>query len=145
MQIARALPVNPIKFDGKTFYSISIGGIFIWVHTALIENNMVILKGKRFCLDMVSAEDDSINYYLYPGENNLTSLRSTKRLYVSDGEWIMSNYNGTYYYLIEHKQDNIIVNNTIDTFEIRDNKIVSVQRHIVHGRFGKEIDLDGEW
>jgi len=145
LQIARAIPVHPVKFEGKTYYSIYIGDIPVWVHPALIENNCVILKGKRFCLDMDETPEGVINYYLYPGKNNITALRSARYLYISDGTWIMSNYYGAYYYLIEHEQDTLVVNNTMETFEIRDNKVVSVERHVVYGRISEEIDLDGEW
>ena len=145
LQIAKALPIHHVKFDGKTYYRISVGDIPVWVHKSLIENDVVVFKGKRFYLDMVYAQDNSINYYLYPGENKLTALRSPRQLYISDGAWIMSNYNGAFYYLIEYNQDTITVNNTIETFEIRGNKIVSVEKRSVHDRIDEEIDLDGEW
>ncbi|MFP3257577.1 MAG: hypothetical protein RXO36_07245 [Candidatus Nanopusillus acidilobi] len=145
LQIARAIPVHPVKFDGKTYYSIYVGDMPVWVHKSLIDNNMVILKGKRFCLDMNETPDGVINYYLYPGKNKITAIGSTKYLYISDGAWIMSNYGGTYYYLIEHEQDTLIVNNIAEIFEIRDNKIVSVERHVVHGIIDEDIDLDCEW
>jgi hypothetical protein len=145
LQIARTLPVNTVRFDTKQYYCVYVGDIPIWVHHSLVENNMLVLKGKRFYLDMVYALDNSINYYLYPGENNLTVVRSPRQLYISDGAWIMSNHNGAFYYLIEHNQDIITVNNTIETFEIKDNRIISVERHAVYGRIEEEIDLDGEW
>jgi len=147
LQIARALPVHHVKFDGKTYYSIFIGDMPVWVHKSLIEKNVVIFEGKRFYLDMVYAQDNSINYYLYPGENKLITLRTPRQLYISDGAWIMSNHNGAFYYLIEYSQDSITVSNTIETFEIKNNKIVSVKRHAAHeyvnNNIDDEIDLDG--
>ena len=145
LQIARAIPVNSVKFDIKTYYSIYVGDIQIWVHKSLIEDNMVVLKGKKFYLDMDETPDGVINYYLLPGKNKITAIRSVKYLHISDGTLIMSNHGGAYYYLIEHDQDTLVVNNAIDTFEIRDNKIVNIERHAVHGKIDEEIDLDGEW
>ena len=147
LQIARALPIHPVKFDGKTYYSISVGDIPIWVHPALIDRNVIVLKENRFCLDMDETSEGKIHYYLYPGKNKLTAIRSAKYLYISDGTWIMSNYGGAYYYLIEHEQDKLTVNNTIETFEIKDNKIVNVEKHAVHSHINNDndIDLDGEW
>ena len=147
LQIARAIPVNSVKFDTKTYYSIYVGDIPIWVHKSLIEGNVIVLKGKKFYLDMDETPDGVINYYLLPGKNKITAIRSVKYLHISDGTWIMSNHGGAYYYLIEHEQDKLTVNNTMETFEIKDNKIISVEKHAVHSHIDNDndIDLDGEW
>jgi len=150
MKIVRAIPVSIVKFDTKIYYSISVGDLPVWVHQSLIEGNMVILKGNRFYFDMTCGPDNSINYYIYPGENKLTVLRSSKYLSIlnaNDNKWIMSNFGGVYFYIIEHKDDTLKVNSKIESFEIRDNKIVSVERHAVHGYvdIDEEIDLDGNF
>lgn len=148
MKIARAIPVHTVKFNAKTYYNIFIGAIPIWVHPALIENNMVVLRGNRFYFDMDHGPDNSINYYLYPGENKITALRSAKYLSIlnaNEDKWIMSNFNGVFFYFIEHKDDTLRVNSKIEAFEIKDNKIVSVERLAVHGKIDEDIDLDGNW
>jgi len=145
VKITKAIPVRVVKLDAKTYYSISVGNEIVWVHPALIESNMLVLKDDRFYLDICDAPDGSTIHYLYPGKNKLTALQSMKYLYVSDGSWIASEHKGIFYYLIMHYDDTLTVNDKMTTFEIRDNKIISVERHAVHGHIDKEIELDGEW
>jgi len=146
MKIARAIPVRAVKLDTKIYYNISVGQEIVWVHPALIESNMVVLKGERFYFDMNYTPNNSINYYLYPGKNKITAIQSMKYLYILNGsKWFMSEHNGTFYYFIEHNEETLTVHNRIETFEIRDNKIISVEKHAVHSHIDKEIDLDGEW
>jgi len=148
LKIARAIPVRPVRFDTKTYYSISVGNIPIWIHPALIEGNIFVLKNNRVYFDMDYGLDNSINYYIYPGENKITALSSTRQLTIlnaNDDKWIMSNFGGVFFYIIEHKEDTLRVNTKIETFEIQNNKIVSVERQTVHGSIGEDVDLDCEW
>jgi hypothetical protein len=111
---------------------------------------MVIFKGNRFYFDIGDKPDGSTAYYLYPGEFKLTMLASAKYLYVLDGSWIMSEFHGAFYYLIEHNYEPLTVHNRKESFEIRDNKVISVEplddyEHVDNNssNVDEEIDLDG--
>jgi hypothetical protein len=150
LKIAKSIPVRRVKVGGKTYYNIIVGHEIVWVHSALIENNMVIFEGNRFYFDIGDKPDGSTIYYLYPGEFKLTMLVSNKYLYVLDGSWIMSEFRGTFYYLIEYDYEPLTVHNRKESFEIKDNKVISVERldayeHVDNNsnNIDKEIDLDG--
>ena len=150
LKIAKSIPVRRVQFGGKTYYNIFIGHEIVWVHPALIENNMVVFKGNRFYFDIHNTQDGSTNYYLYPGEFKLTMLASDKYLHVLDGSWIMSEFHNAFYYLIAHEEETLTVHNRRESFEIRDNKVISVERldtyeHVDNNsnNIDEEIDLDG--
>jgi len=150
LKIAKSIPVRRVQFGGKTYYNIFIGHEIVWVHPALIENNMVVFEGNRFYFDIGDKPDGSTIYYLYPGEFKLIMLVSDKYLYVLDGSWIMSEVHGVFYYLIEYNYEPLTVHNRKESFEIRDNKVISIERldtyeHVDNNsnNIDEEIDLDG--
>jgi len=151
LKIATSIPVRCVQFGGKTYYNIFVGHEIVWVHPALVENNMIVFEGKRFYFDIGDKPDGSTIYYLYPGEFKLTMLVSAKYLYVLGGSWIMSEFHGAFYYLIAHDEETLTVHNRKESFDIRDNKVVSVERLDAYelvdsnnsNNIDEEIDLDG--
>ena len=138
------MAVWPVKMGMKTYYNVPIAEDVVWVHKSLIENDLLLLKGNRFYLDIYKTSDglnSFSTYYLYPGENKIALITSMEHLHiVNASKWLILKNNSIFYYLIEYNEDKLIVQNEIETFEISNNRIINVKKHMAYGNINNSID-----